>query len=329
MIAQKPCYHRFELRYEHVVETTLYDGQRACILRAKLPDGRPQMRWLDAAQVGVIHQSVHHLFHFYQANVQQGENIRYAGTTQRHQQNCHRIVYRYPDGKQTIRYFNCVSGRLVSVVDWNGREIEVLTWSQVQGVHYPKRVVFSKYGKVLHTIDYTQIVANNRLDERLFAMPEIAKNRLEADLHHTDLKVFITPMHVINYSKSEQFEQDLSKFCALGRVPSDLSDRVSEILQAVKNGGDSAVLHYTKAFDGAQLQAKDLLVSASELATSVESLNGTERAAIAEAIEMVKAFHQHTLPTDWQTENKHGALVGERFYLSSESACIFRVGMFP
>ena len=42
------------------------------------------------------------------------------------------------------------------------------------------------------------------------------------------------PMHVINYSKSEQFEQDLLKFCVLGRVPSDLSDRVSEILQAVK-----------------------------------------------------------------------------------------------
>ena len=104
VIAQKPCYHRFELRYEHVVETTLCDGQRACILRAKLPDGRPQMRWLDAAQVEAIHQSVHHLFHFYQANVQQGENVRYAGTTQRHQQNCHRIVYRYPDGKQTIRW---------------------------------------------------------------------------------------------------------------------------------------------------------------------------------------------------------------------------------
>lgn len=145
---------------------------------------------------------------------------------------------------------------------------------------------------------------------------------IEADLHRTALKVFITLMHVINYSKSEQFEQDLSKFCALGRVPSDLSDRVSEILQAVKNGGDSAVLHYTKAFDGAQLQAKDLLVSASELATAVESLNGTERAAIAEAIEMVKAFHQHTLPKDWQTENKHGALVGERFYP------IERVGLY-
>lgn len=176
VIAQKPCYHRFELRYEHVVETTLCDGQRACILRAKLPDGRPQMRWLDASQVEAINQSVHHLFHFYKPKVQSGENILYAGTTQRHQQNCHRIVYRYPDGKQTIRYFNCVSGRLVSVVDWNGREAEVLTWSQVQGVHYPKRVVFSKQGKALHTIDYMQIVANNHLDTGLFAMPKIDKN---------------------------------------------------------------------------------------------------------------------------------------------------------
>lgn len=176
VIAKKPRYHRFELRYQHVVETTLCDGQKACILRAKLPDGRPQMRWLDATEVEAINQSVHHLFHFYQAKVDSGESIRYTGTTQRHQQSCYRLAYRYPDGKQTIRYFNRLSGRLVSVVDWNGLEAEVLTWSQVQGVYYPKQVAYSKYGKSLHTIDYTQIVANNHLDESVFAMPEIDKN---------------------------------------------------------------------------------------------------------------------------------------------------------
>lgn len=175
VIAQKPSFHRFELRYEHLVETTLCDGHQASILRAQLPDGRPQMRWLDTAQVEAINHSMHHLFNFYQANLQSGESIHYAGTIQRHQQSCHRVVYRYPDGRQTIRYFNQASGRLVSVVDWNGREAEVVSWSRVQGVYYPKRIAFSRQGKALHTIDYTQIVANNHLDDRLFAMPEIDK----------------------------------------------------------------------------------------------------------------------------------------------------------
>ena len=121
VIAQKPCYHRFELRYEHVVETTLCDGQRACILRAKLPDGRPQMRWLDAAQVEAIHQSVHHLFHFYRPT-QQGENVR-CGTTSVTSKTAIAlsIVIQMETNDQC---FNCVSGRLVSVVDWNGREAE-------------------------------------------------------------------------------------------------------------------------------------------------------------------------------------------------------------
>ena len=176
IIAQKPHYHRFELRYEHVVETTLCSGEQACILRAQLPDGRPQMRWLDPAQVDAILQNIHHLFYFYQANEQAGETVSYAGTTLRHQQSCHRITYRYADGRQTVRYFNRVSGRLVSVVDWNGREAEVLAWSQVQGVYYPKKLAFSKHGKALHTIIYSQIVANNALEERLFAMPEMDKN---------------------------------------------------------------------------------------------------------------------------------------------------------
>jgi hypothetical protein len=176
IIAQKPHYHRFELRYEHVVETTLCNGEQACILRAQLPDGRPQMRWLDPAQVEAILQNMHNLFYFYEANQQAGETVSYAGTTLRHQQSCHRVVYRYADGRQTVRYFNRVSGRLVSVVDWNGREAEVLDWSQVQGIYYPKKLAFSKHGKALHTLVYSQIVANNALEEHLFAMPEMDKN---------------------------------------------------------------------------------------------------------------------------------------------------------
>ena len=145
---------------------------------------------------------------------------------------------------------------------------------------------------------------------------------IEAGLHPTALQVFLIQMQVIDYSNSEKFEQDLADFCALGKVPSDLSAKVSEILSGVKNGGDLAALRYTQAFDGAQLQVEELVVSPAELAQAPDSLSDTERLAIMEAIEMVQAFHRHTLPKNWKTENKHGAQVGERFYP------IERVGLY-
>lgn len=146
--------------------------------------------------------------------------------------------------------------------------------------------------------------------------------KIEAGLHRVALQVFLKCMRVIDYSKSVKFDQNLADFCALGKVPSDFSAKVSEILKSVKDGGDTAALRYTQAFDGAQLQAEDLLVPAAELAAAPQSLSQTERLAVLEAIEMVQAFHQHTLPKNWQTENKHGAQVGERFYP------IERVGLY-
>ena len=201
------------------------------------------------------------------------------------------------------------------------------SWSKVQDVYYPKRVAYSKHGKALHTVEYTQIVANNRIDDALFAMPEIDKKINEAGLRRAALQVFLIRMRVIDYSKSVQFNQDLENFCALGKVTDSLSLKVSEILQDVRDGGDLAVLRYTEAFDGAKLTVHDLLVSSAELHLGTQSLSEKERLAIMEAIEMVQDFHQHTLPKNWQTKNKHGAQVGSAFTPWSGWGYIYLVEM--
>ena len=102
----------------------------------------------------------------------------------------------------------------------------------------------------------------------------------------------------------------------------DVSGVVSEVLTAVQEKGDSAVLAYTKQFDKANLKASDLKVSAEVLKASEQAISASDRKVIREAIRQVKDFHKQTLPKNWSAINQQGGRVGECFYP------IERVGLY-
>ena len=129
-------------------------------------------------------------------------------------------------------------------------------------------------------------------------------------------------MQTIKFSKSAEFQRVLREFCAQATVSGDVSDVVSSVLADVKKSGDTAVLKYTKKFDGATLAAADMRVSAAELLVAEKSLKPVERKAIREAMALVKDFHKKTLPKNWKSKNAQGGTVGERFYP------INRVGLY-
>ena len=129
-------------------------------------------------------------------------------------------------------------------------------------------------------------------------------------------------MQTIKFSKSAEFQSVLREFCAQATVSGDVSDVVSSVLADVKKSGDTAVLKYTKKFDGATLAAADMRVSAAELLVAEKSLKPVERKAIREAMALVKDFHKKTLPKNWKSKNAQGGTVGERFYP------INRVGLY-
>ena len=132
----------------------------------------------------------------------------------------------------------------------------------------------------------------------------------------------MSAMKLLEFTNEKDFFSKLKQFCQKGIVASNVTEVVSEILHAVQKQGDTAVLKYTKQFDGANLKTQELRVPHSALKEAERSLSTSDKKAIRESIRLVKAFHKNTLPKNWSMLNEQGGRVGERFYP------IDRVGLY-
>jgi len=90
-------------------------------------------------------------------------------------------------------------------------------------------------------------------------------------------------------------------------------DLVAEIIAEVANKGDSALFSLTKRFDGAELSAKNLFVSAAEFAAAEKAVTPATKTAVARTLANIHAFAKRSLRKDWSAKNAEGATVGERF----------------
>lgn len=92
-----------------------------------------------------------------------------------------------------------------------------------------------------------------------------------------------------------------------------LSEKVAAVLDAVRKGGDAAVMKFAREFDGADFPATRLAVPPEEREEAVRSLEPSVKKALKEAITNVTAFARAGKRKNWQMRNAHGAVVGERF----------------
>jgi histidinol dehydrogenase len=89
-----------------------------------------------------------------------------------------------------------------------------------------------------------------------------------------------------------------------------VSDAVRSILARVRDGGDAAVLHLTKRFDGADLRDRGLTATAEETAAAGPALPFELRTAIDGLIERLRDLHERQVPAEWWDE-RDGVVYGE------------------
>lgn len=106
-------------------------------------------------------------------------------------------------------------------------------------------------------------------------------------------------------------------------------ETVGEILAAVRERGDAAVLEYTQKLDGFRCGAAELRIGEAELGAATRALRPAQRRHIREAIRSVKEFHQRGKPKDWTARNPQGALVGERWYPIRRVGIYIPAGQVP
>jgi len=88
---------------------------------------------------------------------------------------------------------------------------------------------------------------------------------------------------------------------------------VRAIIADVRARGDAAVIAYTRRFDCPTMTAKRLPVTAKEFAAARREVGEEFLAAVQDAAEHVRAFHEKQLPTDWVDLDQPGVVLGQKF----------------
>lgn len=88
---------------------------------------------------------------------------------------------------------------------------------------------------------------------------------------------------------------------------------VEDILGAVAEEGDEALLRYTKKFGGPDIAPYQIPVTPLEIAEACNALPAETRKAIDAARSNVRAFAKRSLRKSWFMKNRQGAITGERF----------------
>ncbi|MEL5848566.1 MAG: histidinol dehydrogenase [Candidatus Igneacidithiobacillus chanchocoensis] len=94
---------------------------------------------------------------------------------------------------------------------------------------------------------------------------------------------------------------------------SSVEERVREILQAVRQHGDAALLDYTARFDRLRLaDASALEISLDDCHAALEALPASGRAALEAAAERIRSYHQQQRSESWEITDAAGNRLGQR-----------------
>lgn len=91
-----------------------------------------------------------------------------------------------------------------------------------------------------------------------------------------------------------------------------IEEKVSRILEDVKNDGDDAVIRYTRKFDKVKLSPRELKVTESEINAAYQNISPEFVSALKIAIENVNRFYRKQGKRSWKILNEDGVILGEK-----------------
>jgi len=115
-------------------------------------------------------------------------------------------------------------------------------------------------------------------------------------------------------SSDSKFHLELGKLLAWESVSDDaVFTTVNEILRAVKSHGDSALLEYSRRFDGLDLDsAAALEMPLERLHQAYQQISAAERDALEQAAQRIRAYAEHQKLEPWEYTEADGTLLGQQ-----------------
>lgn len=125
-------------------------------------------------------------------------------------------------------------------------------------------------------------------------------------------------------TRSADFDQRLEALTAWEEgLDASVEVAVAEIIAAVRQRGDAALLEYTARFDGRSLSsAAQLEVSPQRLQEALAAIPAPQREALEQAAARVRSYHEHQRQVSWQYRDDEGNLLGQQI------TALERVGIY-
>ena len=93
----------------------------------------------------------------------------------------------------------------------------------------------------------------------------------------------------------------------------DVDDAVAAIIADMRERGDAALIDLTARFDRLDLTTASIRVTEAEIDAAVADVPGTERAALEQAADRIRAYHARQMPEDARWTDEAGAELGWRW----------------
>lgn len=88
---------------------------------------------------------------------------------------------------------------------------------------------------------------------------------------------------------------------------------VVEIVTAVRERGDTALVEYTNRFDRRALKAaSELVLPPERLQQALASIDGDKRAALEQAADRIRSYHEHQRQESWSYTEPDGTVLGQK-----------------
>ena len=100
----------------------------------------------------------------------------------------------------------------------------------------------------------------------------------------------------------------------LKRSPNNYGEfegRVNAIIEEVRTKRDEAIFAYTKQFDGADINADNILVTEDEIKEAYEQVDENLLSVIRKSLVNIKKYHEKQLPNSWFT-TEDGVILGQK-----------------
>jgi len=90
-----------------------------------------------------------------------------------------------------------------------------------------------------------------------------------------------------------------------------LEKKVAEIIEAVKSGGDEALLRYTRQFDAPAMEQDEITVTDSEIEAALSEVDSGFLDILRQAIKNVEEFHRQQIRSSYFITRPDGTLLGQ------------------